>query len=300
MTSAPPPFQHPGPPPLRPELPDGAPEPPAARDTGPRLGVPWWTPFVAMLAAFAGVLVIATGISIVVAIVGGDPTELADSDGMVIGLTVAQDALLIVTPIAIVWLIAGRPLPPAFGFVRTRFWPALGWAFVAYMAFVIAALAIQATIGEPEEQELVTELRAEDSVIVLVGFAALTCFVAPIAEEFFFRGFMFRALAERMHVAWATLITGVAFGIVHLPGGDLVSVLALGVLGALLCLLLWRTGSLLPCIMLHAFFNSIAFGDAKELPWWGFLLLIAGSVTATLAVSLPALRSGRRAASAPA
>jgi membrane protease YdiL (CAAX protease family) len=253
-----------------------------------------------MLAAFAGVLVVATGISIVVAIVGGDPTELADSDGMVIGLTVAQDVLLIASPIAIVWLISGRPVPPAFGFVRTRFWPALGWAFVAYMTFVIAALAIQGIFGAPDDQELVTELRAEDSLIVLIGFAALTCFVAPIAEEFFFRGFMFRVLAERMHVAWATLITGVAFGIVHLPGGDLVSVLALGILGALLCLLLWRTGSLLPCIMLHAFFNSIAFGDAKELPWWGFLLLIAGSVGTTLAVSLPALRPGRRAASAPA
>jgi hypothetical protein len=64
--------------------------------------------------------------------------------------------------------------------------------------------------------------------------------------------------------------------------------------------LLLRTASLLPCIMLHAFHNSISFGFTKELPWWGFLLLIAGSVTTTLAISLRATRAGGRAAPAPA
>ena len=67
-------------------------------------------------------------------------------------------------------------------------------------------------------------------------------------------------------------------------------------LGVALCLVLWRTASLLPCIMLHAFHNSISFGVSKELPWWGLLLLIAGSVTTTLAVSLLATRIGRAAA----
>jgi hypothetical protein len=57
---------------------------------------------------------------------------------------------------------------------------------------------------------------------------------------------------------------------------------------------------LLPCIMLHAFHNSISFGFTKELPWWGFLLLIVASVTTTLAISLLATRAGERATPVPA
>jgi membrane protease YdiL (CAAX protease family) len=132
---------------------------------------------------------------------------------------------------------------------------------------------------------------------VVAGFAVLSCLVAPLAEEFFFRGFLFRALAERVHWSWAAIVAGAVFGLVHAPGSPAVSLLALSIFGVALCLLLLRTGSLIPCIMLHAVNNSISFGDAKGLPWWGFLLLIAGSVGTTLAVSLLAARLGRRIAS---
>ncbi len=63
---------------------------------------------------------------------------------------------------------------------------------------------------------------------------------------------MFQALRERMPLAPAALIGGAAFGIVHLPGGVLLSVLVLTAFGVVLCLVLWKTGSLLPCIALHA------------------------------------------------
>jgi membrane protease YdiL (CAAX protease family) len=127
----------------------------------------------------------------------------------------------------------------------------------------------------------------------------MTCLVAPLAEEFFFRGFVFRVLWERTNVPVATIATGAVFGLVHKPGGDWIGVAVLGLFGAALCLLLWRTASLLPCIMLHAFHNSISFGATKELPWWGFLLLIAGSVTTTLAIAVLATHAARRVAPGP-
>jgi membrane protease YdiL (CAAX protease family) len=70
----------------------------------------------------------------------------------------------------------------------------------------------------------------------------------------------------------------------------------LSAFGVALCFLLWRTGSVLPCIGLHALNNSISFGATKELPLWGMLVLISGSVVATLAVSLAV--SARRSAPA--
>jgi uncharacterized membrane protein YdjX (TVP38/TMEM64 family) len=44
----------------------------------------------------------------------------------------------------------------------------------------------------------------------------------------------------------------------------------------------------------------LAFGASKELPWWGYLLVLAGSVATTFAISLLAMRLGRRPAPGPA
>lgn len=302
MTGVPPSFQHPGPPPVRPELPDGAPVPEAPREGElPPVGVPAWAPFAAVLGAFVGVLVAGIVVGIAIGIGGGGTADLDDSDGLTIGLTLVQDALLIAATILTVWWLAGR-LSPAIFALRPppSLGSALGWTLAAYAAFWVAAIIVGIAFGTPEEQDIVTDLKAEDSIAVLAGFGFLTCVVAPIAEEFFFRGFMFRVLAERTNVALGSIITGAVFGLVHLPSGDLIGVLVLSLFGVALCFLLWRTASLLPCIMLHAFHNSISFGFTKELPWWGFLLLIAGSVTATFVLSLVAMRAVPSAQRSPA
>jgi CAAX protease family protein len=299
MTSVPPPFQHPGPPPPRPELPEGAPVPAErpADDALPRLGVPVWAPFLAALIAVVGLVLVSTVIGVVIGLSGGDTADL-DDDGFAIALTFAQDALLVASAVGVVWWRAGRPVPAAFGLRRPPWRPALKWTVVAYGAFWVSLIIVGIVLGSPDDQELVTDLKAEDSLPVLAGFGVLTCLIAPLTEEFVFRGFLFKVLWERTNVPIATAATAVLFGLVHKPGADWIGVLVLALLGAVLCLLFWRTASLLPCIVLHSFHNSISFGIVKELPWWGFVLLVAGSVTTTLAVSLLATRigGGRRAA----
>ena len=297
MTGVPSEFTHPGPPPSRPELPEGVerpPEPPA--DALPRVGVPVWAPFLAILGAFMGVLAAGFVVGLVLGISGSDTEDLTDSDTLTIVLTLVQDACLIAASVLVVRWLAGRLSPATFGLRGTAWKPALGWTALAYGAFWVAAIVVGLIFGNPDEQDLVVDLKAEDSIGILIGFGLMTCLVAPVAEEFFFRGFMFRVLAERTNVAVGAIVTGALFGLVHLPSGDLIGVLVLALFGVALCLVFWRTSSLLPCIMLHAFHNSISFGVTKELPWWGFLLLIAGSVTTTLAVSLLATRIGRRPA----
>jgi membrane protease YdiL (CAAX protease family) len=294
MTSAPPPFQHPGPPPLRPELPEGVEPPPPERasDGLPPLGVPLWTPFAALMAVFVGVLMIGIVIGIVVGLGGGDATG-DPSTGLSLALTAVQAALLVFVAWYAVDLLASRPSPASFGLRIVRPLPALGWTLLAYAGFVAATGIVLTVLGEPEEQELVQDIEEESAFVVLAGFALLSCFIAPVAEEFFFRGFMYRAIAERVHPIWAALISGGVFGAIHLGGSPAVSVVVLSTFGVALGLLLWRTGSLIPCIMLHACNNSIAFGTTKELPWWGFLLLVLGSVGTTLAVSLLVVRRSR-------
>jgi len=294
MSSVPPSFQHPGPPPVRPELPDGIEPPPLPEADGPpSLEVPWWTPFAALFATFVSVLVLGVVAGIVVSVAGGDVTADDPSTGLSLVLTTAQDALFVFIAWYAVDRLGRRPTVASFGLRAVRVLPALGWTLLAYVGFWVITAAVVGILGEPEEQQLVQDIEEETAFVVLAGYALLSCFIAPLAEEFFFRGFMFRSFAERMHPIWAALLTGSVFGVIHLGGAPATSVLVLSIFGVALCFVLWRTGSLIPCIMLHAFNNSIAFGATKELPWWGFVMLVLGSVGTTLGVSLLAMRIRR-------
>jgi uncharacterized protein len=290
MTSVPPPFQ------VRPELPEGVDAPPLPEPTPdglPPLGVPLWTPFAALLATFVGVLVLGIVVGIFIGVFGGDVTADDPSTGLSLVLTAMQDALFVFIAWYAVDLLGKQPTVASFGLRGVRVLPALGWTLLFYAGFWVATAIVLSVLGDPEDQQLVQDIEEETAFVVLAGFALLSCFIAPIAEEFFFRGFMFRAIAERVHPIWAALITGSVFGVIHLAGSPVTSVVVLSIFGVALCLVLWRTGSLIPCIMLHAFNNSIAFGATKELPWWGFLLLVLGSVGTTLGASLLAMRLRR-------
>jgi membrane protease YdiL (CAAX protease family) len=292
MTSVPPSYQHPGSPPSRPELPEGVTPPEPSRDLPP-LGVPLWSPFLVVLAAFVAVLVVQIIAATVIEASGGDIDEVLDSDAGVIGGTVVLDVSLVALTVAVVAWLGSRPSPAAFG-LRVPAWaPALGWTLAAYAAFWVVAIIVGIAAGDPEEQDIVADLKDEDSLLVLAGFAVMVCLLAPLAEEFFFRGFLLRVLHEKTNVVIAVAVTGVAFGLVHLPSGDWIGALVLSLFGMALCALFLLTSSLLPCIMLHAFHNSISFGFTKELPWWGFLLLTLASVTTTFAIARFASRGQR-------
>jgi membrane protease YdiL (CAAX protease family) len=134
------------------------------------------------------------------------------------------------------------------------------------------------------------------------------CVVAPLAEEFFFRGFVFGTL-RRWHFSvggqdlgtWAAaVVTGGLFGLVHAGSANPQYLIPLGFFGFVLCLVRWRTGSLYPCMALHSVNNSLALG-ITQLHWNGgaVLALAAGSVALVEGLTLPlAGRPSARASSA--
>jgi hypothetical protein len=259
----------------------------------PWIGVPAWSTLLAVLVLIAGGVLVAIVIGALLALAGvtDDPDTI---DGPTVALNVSFDIVFIAAPLLVVWLLTRRrPDPASFGLRVPRWWSALGWTVAIYLCVAIAAGIIITAFGQPEEQSVSRELKAEDSVALLVAIGFMTGVAAPLGEEFFFRGFLFRVLWERTNVSVATFATGVVFGLAHAGDTDIAGVLLLGTLGAGLCVLLWRTASLLPCIMLHSFHNSISFADTKGLPWWGFLLLTAGSVLTALAIALLAMRVAR-------
>jgi uncharacterized protein len=282
-------YQHPGSPPPRPELPDGV-EPPPAPDL-PRLGVPAWSPLVVVVVMFACVLVATTATQIFAEVVGWNAERALTSDEATIFLTVVLDASMVGGTLLVVgWLAGRRPQPGDFGLRLVPWKSALGWTVAAYLTYIVVQGVAALLLGTPEEQDIVVDLKAEDSTLIIAAFAVMVCLIAPLAEEFFFRGFLQRVIRERTNVPIAVIVTGFAFGLVHLPSGDWRGMIILALFGMALCVLFVLTSSLFPCIMLHAFHNSITFGFTKELPWWGILLLAVGSVMTTFIIARLAIR----------
>jgi membrane protease YdiL (CAAX protease family) len=84
--------------------------------------------------------------------------------------------------------------------------------------------------------------------------------LAPVAEETFFRGFLYRGL-RRVFSAWpAALISGVCFGLVHFQEKrSLLIIPSLIVVGIVLAMVYERRRSLLASVAAHAVFNLLGF-----------------------------------------
>ena len=76
--------------------------------------------------------------------------------------------------------------------------------------------------------------------------------IAPIAEELFFRGLLFRALEKRWNQWWALGLSSAFFGLTHF---EPLQFLPLTAAGAVFGLLVIRSGRLGPAIIAHMAFN---------------------------------------------
>jgi len=103
-----------------------------------------------------------------------------------------------------------------------------------------------------------------------------TIVVAPLAEEWVFRGLVLRVLKNGMPRPVAVLLCSAAFAALH---GTVVWMLYTFVLGLLLCVLLECTHSLWACIACHAAFNVMG-----QIPFIG--ILPEAAVIAVFAVGI--------------
>jgi membrane protease YdiL (CAAX protease family) len=88
--------------------------------------------------------------------------------------------------------------------------------------------------------------------VTLLGAGLL----APVAEELFFRGFLYAALRQRLGIAAAVTISSLVFAVGHIDALGVVA--ASFVIGIALALVYEYTRSLWVAIAIHAFNNSLA------------------------------------------
>jgi uncharacterized protein len=276
---------HPAPP-ERPERPDRAERPAAAQRAADAIP-PWpgWTAPAALFAGFAAALVCALVIGLVATIFGASFGEGDTPPAVSILSTIAQDACLIGAALAFAGLVA-LPRPAQFGLRTPSLKRALIYVGGGYLAFIVFSLAWLAIIGQPDAKDTITEeLGAKDSTVALIAVTFIVTVCAPLAEEFFFRGYFFGAL--RSNGFWpAALLTGLAFGVVHVFGSPIAFILPLAALGAGLCLIREKTGSLYPGIALHCLNNTIAMGSGEDWTWEIPLVLVGAGLCIALLIRL--------------
>jgi CAAX protease family protein len=240
------------PPPVLPELPAGA---------GPRW--PAWYAGVGFLVAL-----IATQIAVIIVAVATGATSDEDDPTFTVVATFLQGVVFIGTAVMFA-SFSGKPRARQFGLRPSRFWPTVGWAALGLVSFYALAALYTAIVQPDAEQTVAQDLGADQGTLGRIAAGFMIICIAPVAEEFFFRGFFYRALRSRYTVLVAALIDGLLFGVIHWDfssADGLLIIPPLAALGFMFCLVYERTGTLYPVIALHAFNNAIAFGVTIEDP----------------------------------
>lgn len=184
-----------------------------------------------------------------------------------VGLVITLMEALLLLP---VWALTVRKYKVGLGVLGLRRFRAVmlllavGLLAVAYTFNIFYALIMMLLGVNPSLDliNLVSEL--EHPWLLALGGVV----VAPLAEELFFRGFVFAGLRERYGWVKAALISAAAFSLLHLQP---VQALPIFLLGFIFALLYEKSRSLWPAIAMHATVNAIGLAAAYFVSRMGLL-----------------------------
>jgi len=228
----------------------------ASERAGPQ--VPWQLRDLGLASAWVLVacilIVIVLGIAFAAAQDVGDDAKMV----VVLGASLALEVALLG---AAAWFSVRRYSCGwrALGFrraVRGGWWVSVAVVLAAYFTLGVYLLIVELSgLGEMVPKSTVPE-DFFDSAVALPLVAVLAIAAAPIAEETFFRGFLFPSLRMRWGTFWGALVSGLLFAALHFNLGSLVP---FAIIGMLLAWAYVFSGSLWVAIGAHFLFNSVSF-----------------------------------------
>lgn len=131
----------------------------------------------------------------------------------------------------------------------------VGGGLGLYLLMTISILLLQLMVPgglPPQNVEAYMDPAAADLDKALVFFVVV--FLAPLAEEILFRGYLLRSIENVMSSKAAIFWSGLLFGVVH---GDLLRLLPLSLGGWVLAWMARKYESLWPPILAHSIWNFI-------------------------------------------
>lgn len=135
-------------------------------------------------------------------------------------------------------------------------WPSSPWAYIAIGGVLSVALQLLASrLPIPKNLPIDTFFRTPAEAWALTIFGVT---LAPIMEEFFFRGFLYPVLARGIGLPAAVFFTAVAFALLH--GSQLMfswgPVLVIFLVGMVLTLVRARKNSVAAGLLIHVAYNG--------------------------------------------
>ena len=150
----------------------------------------------------------------------------------------------------------------SFGHIERRMvWPAVGMSVLiaASQAFVLfSALSLIDVDLQFQGEELERRQRLVSGIAGILN----ACIFAPIGEEICFRGIILGGLLKTRCRPWiAILVSAIIFASFHGFGANFVTAMLFGILAGWLY---WRTGSIIPGIIIHITNNSLTAIDLSN------------------------------------
>jgi CAAX protease family protein len=171
-------------------------------------------------------------------------------------VTVLAQLLAYVVVLLFMWSVGRRPPERSFGQAIRWNWPQ-SWS--AYLfGGVVLALALQGLahfLPMPKELPIDRFFRTPREAWALSLFGVS---LAPLMEEFFFRGFLYPVLARRLGVVLAIVLTSTGFGLIHAPqlGKAWAPVLVVFLVGLALTITRAITKSVAASLLMHIAYNG--------------------------------------------
>jgi membrane protease YdiL (CAAX protease family) len=201
--------------------------------------------------------------------------------------------------VAAVWMVArqARIRAQDFGYRIPALKPALAAFLAAGGAYYVLTYFYGKLFSLHGADKLPSELGVHRSSAALAGAAVFVCVVAPICEEFFFRGFLFGAIRSLRGPWPAAIVTAVLFGLVHAGSASAQYLIPLGVFGFALAMVRWKTDSIYPGMALHSLNNALALG-VNDLKWSAIAIvgLAVGGILTIYGITIPISGGARVAA----
>ena len=159
---------------------------------------------------------------------------------------------------AVAWAVITRFRQ--FSFFKTIGWTWGGMRWWHFAAILIGFFALAYVLGKamPEqENDLLRILKSSRFAVYLMAF--LATFTAPFVEELIYRGVLYSAFQRTFGTVAGVISVTLLFSLVHVPQyyPSWVTIILLTLLSLILTVVRARTGSLLPCFVLHFLFNGI-------------------------------------------
>lgn len=200
------------------------------------------------------------------------PPANPDGAGGAQGLQIIYSSLMLVVPAAAIlaFLVSrGVDVGTFLGLRRLRPLRAMGTAaglilLLLPIFVVVAAVAYQLLGGQAEQQELVKiyQQAAKSGNYGIIWQVIVTAvLIAPLAEEFLFRGYFYPVLKRFAGAVPAALFVSVLFALIH---NNALALPGLTLLALALTLAYEWSGSIVLPVFMHACFNGLSLLGI----WW--------------------------------